>query len=70
MVISSNGRISGYFQYPVFSRISGKANPVSGRIPDIKNSPIIRPDIQCILIGNPGKGVNILSIKQSFLLTI
>jgi hypothetical protein len=30
------GRISGYFQYPVSGRISGKSNPVSCRIPDIK----------------------------------
>jgi hypothetical protein len=26
------GRISGYFQYPVSGRISGKSNPVSGQI--------------------------------------
>jgi hypothetical protein len=39
------GRISGYFQYPV----SGKANPVSGRIPDIKKAEFSgQPDIRCI----------------------
>jgi hypothetical protein len=31
-----SGRISGYFQKPVSGRVSGKSNPVSGRIPDIK----------------------------------
>jgi hypothetical protein len=34
------GRISGYFQYPVYGRISGKSNPVSGLIPDIKKGRI------------------------------
>jgi hypothetical protein len=38
------GRMSGYFQYPVFGRISGKSNPVPvfGRIPNIKKGQIIR----------------------------
>jgi hypothetical protein len=30
----------GYFQYPVSGRISGKSNPVSGWIPDIKKGRI------------------------------
>jgi hypothetical protein len=42
------GRISGYFQYPVSGHISGKTNPVSGRIPDIKKGRVIRLDIRCI----------------------
>jgi hypothetical protein len=39
------GRISGHFQHPVSGRISGKLNPVSGRIPDFLKSRIIWPDI-------------------------
>jgi hypothetical protein len=42
------GRISGYFQYPVSSRISGKSSLVSGRIPDMKKGLIIWPDILCM----------------------
>jgi hypothetical protein len=38
------GQVPGHFQYPVSGRISGKSNPVSGRIPDIKKGRIIRPD--------------------------
>jgi hypothetical protein len=34
--------VSGYFQYPISGRISGKKNPVSGRISDIKKGWIIR----------------------------
>jgi hypothetical protein len=46
------GRISGYFQYPVSDRISGKADPVSGRVPvpDIKKGRIIRQDVRCVPI--------------------
>jgi len=42
-----SGRISGLAEY----RISGRAYPVSGRIPDIKKWPDIRPDIR--LAGYP-----------------
>jgi hypothetical protein len=34
----TSGRISGYFQYSVSGQISGKSNPVSGRMPDIKKA--------------------------------
>jgi hypothetical protein len=37
------GRISGYFQYRLSGRRSEKANPVSGRIRDIRKGRIIRP---------------------------
>jgi hypothetical protein len=43
------GRISDSFQYPVSGRISGKSNPLSGRIPDIKKDGLSGLlDIRCI----------------------
>jgi hypothetical protein len=36
--------------FSISGRISGKSYPVSGRTPDIKKGPIIRPGIRCIPI--------------------
>jgi hypothetical protein len=50
--ISGNGRIPDirpdtWLDNYIFGKIS-KGNLVSGRIPNIKKGPIIRPDIRCI----------------------